>query len=985
MIRQLLFFSIAGLIACFLSYDKATGQEYSWEYYSVADGLPQTQIYNLFQDSKGFIWISTKGGVSKFDGIEFENYTSKDGLRYDFVTSVQEDEKGTIYIGTKMGVDMLDQGIIKPIIINNNQTYKSLNLDNINGMWINSQGRKLEYYLNGKLVVEHPFLDLIKKGEQIIRIIINPSNKDLLFETLKNQLFIWDGLRRKSVKKSVNTISTIYGTNGELFGITSDSLYVYESEDFRPLLSLEDGLMVRLICSRKDIYFTDRKGISSLFHFNGEKVTKFHQNFNFIMNVLVDDEENLWVGTESGLWRLQSRGFQNFLADRDDNFYTWTVLQDNKNNYWFGSFLHGLKKFDGKNFTDYPVDHLFKNNGFQYFYSGGIKDKNGDLLFSAYRGVIKYDGRKFNWFYHDKQETIVYIYEDSLNEKLYFSSAQNGIIEIDSQQKIRCYDDRENKENTGLVTSIVNDKYNRLWICGNLGISIRENDTWRNLPDSQDSITIGAISMVKDLNDNLWLGSNSGLYFYDYQQLRQVAPKVFDGQIGVLNFAKSGELLIGSIKGIGLLDLEKFYTKGEESVRYFNSKSGFFGTECKHNSSFKDNEGNIWICTSDRVVKVNTDELKSNPYPPRVYIKSISTLSDKMEWLPVDKEIIEKKTYSFSPSNDDLRFNYHGISHSAPTGVVYQTMLDGYDAEWSAFSKERYRTYTNLPKGDYTFKVKAANIDGVCTDKIANIQLIIEPAWHEILPVRLGGLAGLLCVAGGIGFLYSGFRRRTKARTEQNEKRIARLQFKSLQGLIDPHFTFNAINSIASMVYKENRDEAYHYFTKFSKLIRTAFDNSEHTTRTIKEELAFVSDYLDIEKMRFKDRFDYSIKIDRNINHDWKIPKMIIQIYVENAVKHGLVSKKSGGQLYVLLKIKSNQLVIEVNDNGVGRKKSGMVKNKPGSLGKGTKIFDSYFDLLNRFNTEKIKAKVLDILDDDGNPAGTQVLIFIPLNYKYNL
>ena len=137
--------------------------------------------------------------------------------------------------------------------------------------------------------------------------------------------------------------------------------------------------------------------------------------------------------------------------------------------------------------------------------------------------------------------------------------------------------------------------------------------------------------------------------------------------------------------------------------------------------------------------------------------------------------------------------------------------------------------------------------------------------------------------------------------------------------------------------------------------------------------------------MRFKDRFDYSIKVDENVNTDWKIPKMIIQIYVENAIKHGLVPKESGGKLNILLGLDESKLVIFVNDNGVGRRKSKLAIRKMGSLGKGTEMFNSYFDLLNRFNVEKIKAKIFDVMDDDGNPAGTNVSIYIPLSFKYNL
>ncbi len=984
MIRQPTFFFILSIIAFFFNCANVTSQENSWKYYSVAEGLPQSQIFTIYQDTKGYLWICTKGGLSRFDGIEFENYTIKDGLEDDFVISIYEDSIGTFFIGTRYGVNIMNDGTIRSIPIFKDRYLTGFHVDDKNTIWAQFGGAGLICVEDEKLVVDHPVFNFLNKDEKMYFGSANEKTKNIVFNTSENRTIMWDGQRVKLVEKKREKLSANIGHDGQLYGTTLDSLFIYERGVFRPWISIK-GYNIKYINSRSDIYLIDKETYSYLFHYDGKKITKFHKKFNMITSLFVDDEKNLWVGTESGLWRLITKGFQNYLTDRNNNFYTWTVLQDKNDNYWFGSFLYGLKKYDGKNFTDYPVDHLFRNTGFQHFYSGGIKDKNGDLLFSAYRGVIKYDGRKFDWFYYDNPETIVYIYDDSLSDKLYFSSAQNGIIEIDSQQKIRYIDDRDKKENTGLVTSILKDKYDRLWICGNLGVSLRENDTWRNLPDSRDSIPIGAISMIKDRKDNLWFGSNQGLYFYDYQQLRKVAPEVFDGQIGVLNFAKSGELLIGSIKGIGLLDLEKFYTTGEESIRYFNNQNGFLGTECKHNSSFNDNDGNTWICTSDRVVKVNTDELRSNPNPPRVYIKSISTLSENMEWQPVINIYKKDTVYTFDPLHNDIRFSYHGISHSAPTGVVYQTTLEGYDAGWSAISKERYRTFTNLPQGSYTFKVKTANIDGVWTNNIANIKVVIEPAWHELSSVKYSGLIIIIFLAGGIGYVYAERKRRGKLQAEQNEKRIAKLQFKSLRGLIDPHFTFNAINSIASMVYKENRDEAYHYFTKFSKLIRTAFEDSEHTTRTIQEELSFVTDYLDIEKMRFKDRFDYSIEIDRNINRDWKIPKMIIQIYVENAIKHGLVPRDRGGKLNILLELNEGKLVIFVNDNGVGRRQSNLKNEESDSLGRGTEIFNSYFDLLNRFNKEKIKARIFDVVDDEGNPAGTNVSIFIPLSFKYNL
>ena len=280
----------------------------------------------------------------------------------------------------------------------------------------------------------------------------------------------------------------------------------------------------------------------------------------------------------------------------------------------------------------------------------------------------------------------------------------------------------------------------------------------------------------------------------------------------------------------------------------------------------------------------------------------------------------------------------------------------------------------------YTYKVKAANIDGIWADKIASVRLIISPAWHELSSVRLTGLFIITFLTAGLGYIISERIKKERFQKVMKEKQIAKLQFKSLQGLIDPHFTFNAINSIAAMVYKENRN-----FTKFSRLIRTAFDNSEQTTRSIKDEIKFVQNYLDIEKMRFKERFEYEINIEKEINTDWKIPKMIIQIYVENAIKHGLIHRELGGLLLIDLSLEEDHLHISITDNGVGINLTKSSKNNSQSLGRGTTIMKEYFELLNKFNVYKIQNKTINIKDEYGDSKGTKVFISIPLKFNYTV
>jgi LytS/YehU family sensor histidine kinase len=194
---------------------------------------------------------------------------------------------------------------------------------------------------------------------------------------------------------------------------------------------------------------------------------------------------------------------------------------------------------------------------------------------------------------------------------------------------------------------------------------------------------------------------------------------------------------------------------------------------------------------------------------------------------------------------------------------------------------------------------------------------------------------------------------------------------------MDPHFTFNAINSIASVIYDQDKDVAYDYFTKISKLIRATLDDADSITRTLDKEIEFVSNYLDIQKFRFSDKFDYNIKSGEYVNRSWKIPKMLIQIYAENAVKHGLIHNSKRGVLTIDLSKKNNFLVIEIVDNGIGRKKAMEIGSK--SSGKGQKILQQYYSLFNQNAKSKIAHEIIDLKDADGKAAGTKVIIKVPV------
>ena len=212
------------------------------------------------------------------------------------------------------------------------------------------------------------------------------------------------------------------------------------------------------------------------------------------------------------------------------------------------------------------------------------------------------------------------------------------------------------------------------------------------------------------------------------------------------------------------------------------------------------------------------------------------------------------------------------------------------------------------------------------------------------------------------------------------EKQISELQLKTIRSQMDPHFTFNALNTISSIIYKEDKEKAHRYFTKFSKLVRATLDASERITRTLGEELDFTENYLMLEKIRFKDKFEYRINISENVNKDQSIPKMIIQIYVENAIKHGLKHKEKDGLLKI--DVSNNKrgrllpLMIIIEDNGIGRKKAAELETF--GTGHGMKIMETIGELYFKLYKIEIKQKVEDLFGKAGDAAGTRVVIEIP-------
>lgn len=225
-------------------------------------------------------------------------------------------------------------------------------------------------------------------------------------------------------------------------------------------------------------------------------------------------------------------------------------------------------------------------------------------------------------------------------------------------------------------------------------------------------------------------------------------------------------------------------------------------------------------------------------------------------------------------------------------------------------------------------------------------------------------------------FLIRGIQRAQVKKKYENEKKISELQMALIRNQLDPHFTLNALNSIIYSVNYGDRDEAADSLRCFAGIYRDLLLSAGSSRRTIQDEIAFCRNYLTMEKLRFGDQLDYCINIDPGVNMNMLIPKFLIQIHCENAIKHGLSPLESGGMLKVDLSCRDNELTIAITDNGIGREKSEQSDSK-GSTRKGMEIMDELYKLYYKIYREKIGAVIIDLYDTGNRPAGTQVLIKI--------
>jgi len=248
---------------------------------------------------------------------------------------------------------------------------------------------------------------------------------------------------------------------------------------------------------------------------------------------------------------------------------------------------------------------------------------------------------------------------------------------------------------------------------------------------------------------------------------------------------------------------------------------------------------------------------------------------------------------------------------------------------------------------------------------------------HPLYSYRFGYYAAgyliLLCFILFVQWLQ----RRQLENKRRVEKEMDHLKFASLKNQLEPHFTMNVLNSIAGFVLKNSPDAAYEYIVRFSRMIHSTLAQSDLLHRSLHDEIEFVTDYLELQKLRFRQNMEYEITIGDDVSSGINIPKMLIQSHVENAIKHGLTSRDGKGKIEIKIGEKNNSLQISISDNGIGRKAS-LEKGTSGT-GTGLKTMEKYYEIFKSLTGKRISHTITDLRDENGNPTGTKVVVEVEI------
>lgn len=936
------------------------------------------------------LWIGTELGVSVYDGYDFKNYQYSSGNEtIGRVLCIAEDQQQGIWIGGDKGLFLLRDGAFQKIMLKNQPplAVEALLTDAAGNIWIGD--------LNALYKVT---------PEQAGDIHKNPLSA--------LQLLPFAGFNKRVYSIATDKYQNIYtGSYDGVFKIPAHGNryeVIWENTDIRsPVTSVTatspdsifwnclDNHPAKMIkghisssftrefigrtvfTNRNKVYALTTNGISEIKE-EIEPVVSFGNTTNNAVTAIIDAEENIWIGSWEGLQKFQKTTFRQYAVELSLYPEVFSMLERKNGDLLFGS-NRGLL-FTKKDNTISPArtfPALFPAAEVMCLYEDS---KGGIWAGSGYQGISYYlNNRLKNWedtgFLKDNNCEALYTAGDG---KL-FACTENGVTLIDpsSNHPMAAHYPFQKKysrhpELFGCFQA-VNSGY---WFYGSQGLYRLKDGMLAD--DSIQGISVKNLyinKIVSDKKGNIWVATlGKGLLQCRYENDRFILQQQYDKKRGCPSDValsvlvdKNDHLWWGDYMSIS----ELIHPEENEQIISFTDRDGLLSSYYQTLKLEQQKNGTIWGLTSMGAFSFHPDSINRNHLAPTLLMERISHNGS-------DRNYAAAPAGFFSYSQHSLQLKFTAVCLTDASAVRYAYRMKGLDSNW-IYTTERTANFNFLQPGYYTFELKASNNNNTWTASVLQYSFTILPPFWQTWWFR--ALAVLL--TAGLFILI--FRRRilTVKNKAAIKQQMAELEAKAIRAQMNPHFIFNSLNAIQESIVLNDYDTSYQYLSKFSKLLRQVLNNSEKNFIPLRDEIEMNRLYLELESLRFKHSFAYTIDVDPSIDTDSVLfPSLMLQPFIENAVWHGLMHKDGEKKLAIRFFCRQQQLKCEIGDNGIGREKAAAIKKqKLGSHyfeSKGTDLALQRMQLLNESGIPSASLSIEDLYNN-GAAAGTRVMISIPL------
>jgi two-component sensor histidine kinase len=954
------------LVVLCLPFANLQAQDPVYQQITKQNGLPSNDIYGIMQDSKGFVWLTTGDGLCRYDGFEYKTFYSKT-LSSKGGNQPKQDAFGRIWY---MNFD----GRLYYIEKNKIQNFNTKSAANYSQYGI--VGNQIWYAsLNEINIFELKDLSLIKKIPMpAARGLAHGNTAFMVSSDEKNEIL---SINTRFETQKINTpveigYNTLMASDGVRFFHYSKN---HENQQFLQII-------VNGTITKKITLPTDR----------------------YIQSIRYTEDSTVWLCTPKGAYAYHSLSLQpkNDGKPYYENRSIAQILLDKEGNYWFCTTSEGIlfvpalysKKIEGIAGTPNRLTAAG-----QTLYIG---TKQGSIF------KVKNQQSEFILDYDNKAE-IQQIYADTAGSKLFctnggsfnqWSMIQKKMLRTDklAVKRVQRIDD------TYLA-------YSASGVCGLMynPIAKPSASVWDSLFSANKAVVniAGFTGIIQNVRgkaiafrkktNTIFYGTNTGVYAVTPHKIWKIAvadttffpQNLIDNNDKIMGISTQGEIF--EIDDNNQIRFLKHKIEPIEIIRIFGNtvillgKNNFYTIDIRNTDTIQiipstvrtDNindfilqNNELYIATSDGLLYYPFDVIKTTTVKPVLILNFLA--QDSTQYAPTESPV-------FGYDENTIHINYSILSFRTQGNAPLYYRING--GKWRQMSLYSHTLSLDaLAPNTYTIEFSF--------DQKTDIQrvnfTIKQPFWKQAWFIIL--IIGLFSV-----FSMESIRRRLQQKEAENQAVLERVQLEndlrqsmltSIKAQMNPHFFYNALNTIQSYIYENDKRNAATFLNKFSKLTRLILEFSERETISLQEEIDALRLYLDIEMARFDPNdFEYNITISPNIDVEMdKIPSMIVQPYVENAVKHGLLHKKGLKKLNITIERIENLLYITIDDNGVGRQKSAAINrgrnDRPESFA--TRANSTRIALLNQ-NTENINVVYHDKIDAGHQATGTTVILCIQI------